>query len=352
MRCLTLADYLVKTGHQTLFIGRGHAGNLAQFIHEQGHKTVLLSATGPSVEGEGSVADEYASWLGVSQERDAEDTGNALRNFFPAPDWLVVDHYALDKNWHAEMRPHVGSVFVIDDLANRPHDCDMLLDQNLSRGGSSRYNGLVPDHCIRFIGPEYALLREEFITQRATHRKRDGSVRKVLVFFGGVDPSSETLKTCHALSGFAGERFTVTVIVGMANPHRDEIEAFCSSHRGFTFFGRVGNMAALMTEADLAIGAGGTTTWERAYLGLPTIAVWIAENQREGTEAMAEAGALWNLGRGQDVAPGHITNALEHALSDPAGLKKMSERAQSLFGDAPEPAAVRVIRLMQENLHV
>lgn len=352
MRCLTLADSMMKTGHQTMFICRDHAGNLVQLIRERGHKTVLLSGCGPSAEHQEPINEGYASWLGVSLKQDATQTRNALRDFFPTPDWLVVDHYTLDKNWEIELRPCAGRMFVIDDLANRPHDCDMLLDHNLNRSGMSRYNGLVPDHCFRLVGPEYALLREEFISQRANLREHDGSIRNVLVFFGGVDPSGETLKTCRALSGFADERFTVTVIAGTANPRRDGIKVFCDDHRGFTFFHRVGNMAALMAEADLAIGAGGTTTWERAYLGLPTIAVWVAENQREGTEAMAEAGALWNLGRGQDVTPLQITATVEHAMESPAEMREMSRRAQRLFGDAFEPAAMRVIRLMQERLHV
>ena len=352
MRCLTLADGLKKTGHRTLFICRDHAGNLAQLVNERGHTVVLLPGGDQRAEHDEPDAAGYASWLGVSHGEDAIQTKDVLRDFFPTPDWLVVDHYALDKDWQAEVRSFAGHMFVIDDLANRPHDCEMLLDHNLSRRGASRYHGLVPDDCVRLIGPEYALLREEFFAQRTNRRERDGSVRNVLVFFGGVDRSSETLKTCRALSDFVGERLAVTVIAGTTNPHRDDIKAFCAGHRGFTFFGQVENMAVLMAEADLAIGAGGTSTWERAYLGLPTIAVWVAENQREGTAAMAEAGALWNLGAGQDVTPEQIAAAVEYAIERPAELKKMSLRAQSLFGDALEPAAVKVIRLMQERLYV
>lgn len=350
MRCLTLADFLTKTGHQTFFICRDHAGNLAQSIRERGHQIILLPGNA-SVEDHVPAADEYASWLGASQEHDATQTEDALRDSFPTVDWLVVDHYSLDKRWETELRSCAGRMFVIDDLANRPHDCDMLLDHNLSRGGVSRYNGLISDDCVRLIGPEYALLREEFVTQRVSHRERNGSIRNVMVFLGGVDPSGETLKTCQALAGFAGVGFTVTVIAGTANPRRDEIEAFSDGHRGFAFFHRVDSMAALMAEADLAIGAGGTTTWERAYLGLPTIAVWVAENQRQGTEAMAEAGALWNLGRGQDVTSQQIMAAVERAMDSPAEMREMSRRAQGLFGDALEPAAMRVNRLMQEHCH-
>lgn len=351
MRCLTLADYLMKIGHQTLFVCRDHAGDLAHFVRDRRHQAILLPGV-PSVEYHRPIADGYASWLGVSQEQDAAQTKDVLHDSFPTPDWLIVDHYVLDKNWEIELRPCVGRMFVIDDLANRPHDCDMLLDHNLSKGGTSRYDGLVPDQCVRLIGPEYALLREEFITQRKSCKERDSSIRKVMVFFGGFDLSNETLKTCQALSHFAGEHFMVTVIVGTANPRRDDIEAFCADHRGFTCLHQVDNMAALMAEVDLAIGAGGTTTWERAYLGLPTIVVWVAENQREGTEAMAEVGALWNLGHGPDVTSQQIIAAVEHAMDSPAEMREMSRRAQGLFGDALEPAAMRVSRLMQERLHV
>lgn len=349
MRCLTLADCLKSAGHQTFFICRDHEGNLAGFVRERGHPCYLFSAKPGKVEDSQSLNGEYASWLGVSQARDADETVAALRGSFPHPDWLVVDHYALDKTWQTEARSHVGHLFVIDDLANRLHDCDMLLDHNLNSRGATRYDRLVPAQCTRLLGPEYALLRDEFVSQQKNLRKRDGSVRKVLVFFGGVDPSSETLKTCRALTNYAGKQLTVTVIAGTANPRHDEIKAFCDRNPGFTFLHRVNNMAELMAESDLAIGAGGTTTWERAYLGLPTIAVWVAENQRKGTEAMAEAGALWNLGRGQDVTLDQISSAVERAMNSSTELREMSRRAYELFGRISESAAAKVTRLMQEG---
>ena len=349
MRCLTLADHLKRAGHQTFFICRDHEGNLAGFVREHGHPVHLLSSSAGEIENSQSPTGEYASWLGVGQKQDAEQTSAALRSSFLRPDWLVVDHYAIDQTWLAAARPHVGRLFVIDDLANRLHDCDMLLDHNLNSRGVARYDRLVPAHCARLLGPEYALLRDEFVSQRKNLSKRDGSVRNVLVFFGGVDPSGETLKTCEALTGLAGTRFAVKVIAGTANPRHDEIRALCAGHSGFTFLHRVNNMAELMAEADLAIGAGGTTTWERAYLGLPTIALWVAENQREGTEAMAEAGALWNLGRGQDITPEQISNAVVRALSSGAELREMSRRAYELFGRVSESATAKVARLMQEG---
>lgn len=235
-----------------------------------------------------------------------------------AADWLVVDHYSLDAAWESRMRQKAAKILAIDDLADRPHDCDVLLDQNWFPDAGQRYAGRVPARCRMLLGPRYALLRPEF--SRTGKRQRDGKVHRVLVSMGGMDPGNETSKSIQLLKG---RGVAVDVAVGEANPHRDEIARQCAQ-AGFEFHLQPSNMAQLMAAADLAIGAGGTTTWERCCLGLPTLQVAIAPNQEAPTRALAEAGLVTYAGR----------SLTEHALLQVLGnsemLKEQSRRVAEL----------------------
>ena len=207
-----------------------------------------------------------------------------------AVDWLVVDQYNLDAAWESRMRQKAAKILVIDDLADRQHDCDLLLDQNWFPDAERRYAGRVPARCRMLLGPRYALLRPEF--SRSGKRERDGKVHRVLVSMGGMDPGNETSKSIQLLKG---KSVAVDVVVGAANPHRDAIKRQCAQ-AGFEFHLQPSNMAELMAAADLAIGAGGTTTWERCRLGLPTLQIAIAPNQEAPSRALAEAGLVTYAG--------------------------------------------------------
>lgn len=235
-----------------------------------------------------------------------------------AEDWLVVDSYSLDAAWEARMRRKAGRILAIDDLADRKHDCDMLLDQNYFPDAESRYRALLPERCRKLLGPRYALLRPEFSSARP--RTRSGEVRRVLVSLGGVDAGNETANVIRLLKGLGLE---VDVVAGAANPHRGEIERLCMAAK-FRFHLQASNMAELMAAADLAIGAGGSTTWERCCLGLPTLQVAIAPNQEAPSRALAEAGLV-------SYAGSSVTGkALREALGDPQRLRDQSARMAAL----------------------
>lgn len=327
MRCLTLADELRKRGAEISFICREHPSNLNDLLEAKGYAVLRLDK--PAVEyamRSGDLA--HAAWLGVPWEQDAADTLAVLGE--DQPDWLIVDHYAIDRRWEEQLRSHVGNIMVIDDLADRPHDCDMLLDQNLYREMEKRYDGLIPQTCQQLFGPRYALLRSEFAAARKGLRQRDGKVRRVLVFFGGVDPTNETEKALRALASITDRDFVVDVVVGGGNPRKAQIQAICKSHGRFVFHCQIDTMAELMAEADLAIGAGGTATWERCAVGLPALVVAVAENQFELSVCGAEAGLFFYLGRADAVDSGHIHDALRTFYFASAALRCISARALAM----------------------
>lgn len=318
MRCLTLADELSRRGGEVMFICREHAGHLIGLIEGKGYTVARLLRP----EGECAATPEdvaHQSWLGVSWQEDAADTIAALGGM--RPQWLIVDHYALDCRWEETLRLHTGKILVIDDLADRLHECDMLLDQNLYRAIEARYDGLVPVRCQRLLGPKYALLRPEFAVARKDLRERFGEIRRVLVFFGGVDPTNETEKALQALKGMTGRQFEVDVVVGAANLNSERIQQICAANRGFHYRCQVNNVAELMAMADLAVGAGGTATWERCAMGLPSLVMSVADNQVELAETGAEHGLFLYLGKARDVSSDVIMKALELFFASPVNLR-------------------------------
>lgn len=179
MRCLTLAQKLKKEKQaEVYFVMRLLEGNLISLVKDKGFFVFTLSEAAVNNDLQG-----YAKWLTVTQKQDAEDTKAAISALSDI-DLLVVDSYAINYVWENELRSRVKQIMVIDDLANRKHNCDILLDQNFYLNKEQRYIGLVPENCKLYLGPEFALLREEFYTAKANLRQRDGRIKNILVFFG------------------------------------------------------------------------------------------------------------------------------------------------------------------------
>ena len=331
MRCLTLAERLRTAGHYSYFICRDRPGNMAGVIERYNFHVHMLPTPATRVTGSsGEGKSPYAAWLGVRWEVDARDTVGALQKLAPNIDWLVVDHYAIDSHWEASLRPFATGIMVVDDLDDRRHDCDLLLDQNLSRNPQQRYQGKVAKDCRLLLGPRYALLRDEFNDARARPAKRDGSVSRILVFFGGADPGNITDKALQAVQTLRRSDIFVDVIIGTSNPHREVLERKWCCIENVTCHFQVTNMAELMYKADLALGGGGTTTWERCAMSLPTLVVSLAWNQRAVTEAVAATGAVTYLGTAEEVTAERISDALVRACSSPEKLLEQGRISERL----------------------
>lgn len=325
MRCLTLAGQLKKQGVEVAFICRDLEGNLTELVKKQGYELHLL----PRAENDDTLTG-YATWLTVSQQRDAEET-IAIIQKFSAVNRLVIDSYAIDEIWEKSLRPYVQEIFVIDDLANRRHDCDVLLDQNYYLDKEHRYDGLVPESCKLLLGPEHALLREEFYEAKKHLRKRDGSIHNILVFYGGSDLTDETTKAIHALIELNLPGVTADVIVGASNKQKGKISELCSQHEFLHYHEQVSNMAGFMNSADLMIGAGGTTTWERCFLGLPSVVTAVADNQRKISEDCAEAGLIYYIGYCSNITESDISKAILWLEKNSELLLEMQSAGLSLM---------------------
>lgn len=312
MRCLTLAVELQEQEMHVSFICNALPGTLGQLAAGQGFPVYWLDSM-------------ESDW-----EADARATAAVLEENSALVDWLIVDHYQLDERWERMLRPYSSHIMVIDDLANRRHDCDLLLDANYFLLMADRYDALVPPYAKLLLGPEYALLRTEFSRAHAALRQRNGTINRIFVFFGGSDPMNETGKTVKALSALSNRNFSIDVVVGEANPYKDEIKEQCSLLREVQFFCQINNMAELMAEADLAIGAGGTTTWERCYLGLPSIVIAVADNQIESAATLAAAGAIHYLGFYTTVIEKDISEAVTSFVLHSERVLAMAKAAHAI----------------------
>lgn len=295
MRCLTLANALKACGADCYFISREHPGHLLEFIHQCGYKVHRLASH--VVHTELAQASAHAAWLGSTWQTDAIDTAAFLSDL--QPDWLVVDHYALDQRWEEALASNYRKLLVIDDLADRPHRCDLLLDQNLGRRPND-YAGLVPTHCQVLTGPHYALLRPEFAALRtySLHRRQaQPALRQLLISMGGVDQPNATGKVLQALKACAlPADCRITVVMGLTAPWLQNVRELAAQMSCPTeVVVNVSDMAQRMADSDLAIGAAGSTSWERCCLGLPTLVVVLSENQRYIATALDRAGAAMAL---------------------------------------------------------
>jgi UDP-2,4-diacetamido-2,4,6-trideoxy-beta-L-altropyranose hydrolase len=276
----------------------------------------------------------HSSWLGTDQATDAEATCAALGGT-ELWDWLVVDHYSLDARWHRRLRSRARKIFVIDDLADRLLDCDALLDQNLQIA-PGRYSRLVRESCVCFIGPSFALLRPQFGIERqnislsAPQREKS----RINVFFGGTDPRGCTLLALQAIAQLPTANLITDVIVGQDNPHRTVIEEFCRAKDDISLHVQVQNMAHFFASANLALGAGGSASWERCCLGLPAVVMSLAENQKAACATLARARVAVDLGEMAAVSVPQLGETVASLLRKPKLLSAMRSRAMKLVDGA------------------
>lgn len=304
MRCLALADAFAGSGATCVFAVNPGATDIVPGLVR--HRVI-------EVDGEGS-----------------DEAGSLARAFREGVDLLIVDHYHRDDAFETACRSFAREVLVIDDLADRAHDCDWLVDPTLGRRPEA-YAGLVPESCRLLLGPDYALLRPEFAAlrpQALARREAHQAVERILISFGASDPHD----LCGTLLGPLLEALPdVSFDVVTGGPPSPATRA--AAERGGTrvrLIRQTADMAYLMAEADFAIGACGGTSWERCALGLPAAVVITAENQREIAAALVDAGAV-RLSTAADLSTQKaILEGLCDLVCDESALVTMARNAASL----------------------
>jgi UDP-2,4-diacetamido-2,4,6-trideoxy-beta-L-altropyranose hydrolase len=327
MRCAALGSALRERGADVGFLCRQLPAGYAERLTGAGFSVAR-------VEGDGR----------LDFEIDARQSIVALRTF-GRPDWLIVDHYDLDATWETALRPYVGRIMAVDDLANRPHDCDLLLDQNHYADAETRYRERVPPGCRQLLGPRFALLRPQFAVARRHGRRRE-AMRRLLICLGGADADNLTARAVDAFLAAGLADWSADVVVGAANPHWPDLEGRYGQIPSLKLHRDVADMAALMAEADMFLGAGGSMTWERAAVGLPGLTVAVAPNQVGLCEDLERVAAGIHLG-GPGTESEVIADVLQVIARHPKLLSAMGERLAA-FADGRGTA--RVVRILMPEV--
>jgi UDP-2,4-diacetamido-2,4,6-trideoxy-beta-L-altropyranose hydrolase len=346
MRCLTLATAMREAGVTVEFICREHDGHLCDLLVQRGFAVRRLPAIGQALASDsgsgafgglgglgsfdgfgadagfspaldrtpdtGSSASAtatagsalaHAHWLGCDWTQDAAQSVALLAAMPQRPAWLIVDHYALDFRWQRVLRAHVGQIMVIDDLADRQHDCDLLLDQNWVAQMTSRYARRVSASCTCLLGPQYALLQAAYADLRAQRKERQDPPRRIFAFFGGFDPANLSgmaldvfLAACQTVPAAEAAELQLDLVLPAHHPQAFEIEKLAHQHANVHLYSQLPGLAPLLAVADLALGAGGATSWERLCLGVPSLIVTVAANQQPGAAEQQAHGVLHVLG--------------------------------------------------------
>lgn len=319
MRCLTLASLLREEGHEVLFVTRRLEGNIIVSIEEKQFKVIPL----PAPESPYFSLSQYDNWRAVPLEQEIGEMHEILRA--EEVDWIVVDHYGLPKEWEIQMKKTGPCLMVIDDIF-RDHACDAFLDQNFHPDHEAKLLFKPPEYT--YLGPRYALLSEQF-RAISPKNKLQHHVGRILAFFGGTDPTRETLRF---LKIFSGMRYSIplTVVVGRTNPHIPALQEYIKKMSGSELIIQTKEMAALMDSADLFVGAGGSITWEKAYLGLPSLTIAIADNQVEFSRNLHEKGVHLFLGLAQEVSNALYEQSLRKIIEDDDLRKTMSSGCRDL----------------------
>jgi UDP-2,4-diacetamido-2,4,6-trideoxy-beta-L-altropyranose hydrolase len=306
-----------------VFVCRTHDGDITDVIERNGYTVIRLPA---SDQTERDRKPCRVTTLGARWDVDARETGAAISGLGARSIVLIVDHYAIDFRWERSLRLLVDRIMVIDDLGDRSHDCDILLDQNLHPDSDALYRSRLAPGATRFFGPKYAILRPEF-DEPGLLRARDGTVRNILVFFGGVDVGNQAERVLSALDLLGESAPDATIVLGATNPNREAVAARAHAMPRVTTCVTTENMARLISAADLGVGTCGISAWERCALGLPALVSISADNQRDDAQLLHKLGACWNLGDEPDVSVKEWRDAIASLRSDAARVAGMAIEA-------------------------
>ncbi len=316
-RCLCLARVLRRQGSHVVFACRLLPGHRLEALRAEGFETFAL----PERYNDEDPRQAIESMLPWQADIAALEP---LLEHQPAFDWIIVDHYGLDHHWQTAARRFAPWIAVVDDLATRTYSADLLLNQNLS-GTPEAYTSLLAPGCRTLFGPRFAMLRDEF---RCPAIEIKPQARRVLVNFGGFDAAMQTYHAMLALADLA--ELEVDFVAGAGNPAWAQMQALAASRPHWRLHSFVSDFYRLMTEADLFVGAGGGTSWERAAMGLPTICIAVSNNQQANGEVMAAAGAHVFMGAREHVSVEQLRLAIGFVAGNQGLRQSLAQRSRQL----------------------
>lgn len=327
MRCLRIAKKFKKLGKKCLFVCSDYKNSLRKKIEQSGFEVKLIKKSKKTFFKVHENTLEHSHWLASTQEYDAEKTINIINKY--KIEWLIIDHYAIDHIWEKKLRPYVKKIMVIDDLADRIHNCDLLLDQNLVYNFKKRYKNLISKKCNLLLGPKYALLDSKYSKLREKDFLRDGEIKRVVIFFGASDQNNYTQLAITAILNLNIKSIFFDIVMSKKSIFFQQIKKILKINKNIKIHDSIPNLANLIFKADLAIGAAGSNTWERCCLGLPSIIISSGINQIKIAESMHKNGAAIVISAKADLQK-EIMKSFLFLYQNKKDYLKMSKKALSI----------------------
>jgi len=327
-RCLHMAHHY--RDHNVYFICKKHPYNLNDKVAEA--YTLLEIENGTDQE----ISLDMTTWLGESEANDAKKTIAILTAHHIEVDWLVVDHYAINSTWETMLRHYTKKIAVIDDFTTRQHDCDAIVNQQITpERGLSEYNHLKQRGCKVCCGNDYLLLNPRYFAYTDTDLTKSygNAISRIAIFMGGADTCNTTetvLRTCIEFNENLPQPIRLDVVVGKANRHYEKLNEYVSAYPYVRMYYDIPFIGDVLVNADLSIGAPGTTSYERCITNTPSLCVCIAENQLTVVDKFIDAGCMKNLGTIEDDYQERLLYWLEYFYNNTKELQTMSEACASV----------------------
>lgn len=349
MRCLTLAMKLRERKHEVFFLSKNHIGNINKLIEKHGFLLAPLEVN----QDQRSVYEmlQHSHWVGGTQDQDAKECINAIEKYFTfAPDWVIVDHYGLDSHWHRIIQNHYSSskLMVIDDLADRKYFCDLLLDQTYGQKDNA-YANLLEKECKQLLGTKFALLRDEFSRindsiLKYREKRSQSRLNHLLIMMGGTDHLNMSAKVLKSVANY--DFFEkITVVLGSTASHKNNIKYLCQNINNASLIIDSNNISQLLLKHDLCIGAAGASSWERCAMGLPSLIMAFAENQKSIASNLSSSGACLYLSR--DFSDNELKKLLDKALFSENYMPMVKKSLDICDGNG----ALKIVEILENEIN-
>ena len=329
-RCLNLA-YQYKEYNNISFICKNHNYNLNSKISENYKVYEIL------LESNNDINLEINSWLGESQIYDLNKTIDIIKNNNLNIDWLVIDHYAIDETWEDGIKKYVKNICVIDDFTNRYHNCNILINQQITQEDSIKYKNIINDDCKIYCGNDYLLLHPKYFNYINLEKKYENFIKRINIFMGGSDIHNITENIIDICNNYnkninnIENKIIFDIIIGKSNKNYQKIKTKLKDLDNFNLYYDLEFIGDLLEKADLCIGAPGSTSYERVLMKVPCLSICIAENQKTVINKFIEANIIKYLGTLENNYEDKLIKYLDYFNQNISELKNMSVNCETFI---------------------
>jgi len=320
-RCINLASIYKKQYPKIniYFISKNHPFNLNEKIREK------FTCFEINLNNSNNINLNIDTWLGESQLIDSKKTISVIEQNNLKIDWLIIDHYAINYIWENELKKYVKNICVIDDFTNRKHNCNILINQQINNNEIIKYKNIVNNDCKVLTGNDYLFFHDKYYDLEIN--KNIKSLKRINIFMGGADTHNITntiIDICYNFNKNNNLNIIFDVLIGKSNKYYHQLENKLKEYENFNLYYNLNFIGDLLLKADLAIGAPGTSSYERCLTLTPTLMICLATNQKTVIQKFIDSETAIYLGDINSNYKEKLLNNLQFLNDNPNELNKIS----------------------------